>query len=276
MMNYQKLLREKRNSIAIISFLILLVSCEKKEIKEEYVARVNDAVLTESQLDSLLIDERFEKKFREEVIRNWVESEVILQQAIELEFDKEEEYKKLIELAKRQIAVAYLINKVIKNTPIEYNNYEVEKYFSNNRKDYVLRDDAYSLNIVVFSDSEVAFNFRKEALKTNWNYALSIFEDEESLIKSISKKFYYDYEIQPVKRLRVIKHQKIGEISIALEEEPGKFAVVQVLDRFRKNQIPRFEFIEDLVIERYLVEKKQELFHNYMDDLYSKYDVEIK
>ena len=36
------------------------------------------------------------------------------------------------------------------------------------------------------------------------------------------------------------------------------------------------ENIENIVVERYLTEKRQELFQEYLDNLYSKYDVEIK
>ncbi len=276
MMNYQKLLKEKRNSLFILSLLIIVAGCEKKEIKEEYVARVNKAVLTQTQLNSFMVDKKFKNKFKEEVIREWVESEILFQQAVELEFDRNEEFKNLIDLAKREIAIAYMLNKVINSAPLEYNNYEIENYFVENQKDYILRDDAYSLNIAMFSKPETAFEFRKEVLRSNWNYASSLFEEESNLVKISSKAFFYDYEIQPVKRLRTIKNQLRDEISIVLEEEPGTFTVVQVVDKFYRNQIPLFEYVEELVVERYLTEKRQELFQEYLDNLYSKYDVEIK
>jgi hypothetical protein len=253
-----------------------LVGCGKKETKEEYVARVNKVVLTESRLDSLMFDNKYKNKFQEEIIREWVESEILFQQAVELDFDKNSDYRNLVELAKKEIAVAYLLNRVINNTPIDYGNYDIENYFWENKKDYILKDDAYSLNIAVFTEQAKAFDFRKETLKSNWNYAASLFEKESSLTEIQTKTLYYNYEIQPIKRLRVIKNQAKDEIGIVLEEEPGRFVVVQVVDKFYKKEIPSFEYVENIVIERYLREKKHELFQEYLDNLYSKYDVEIK
>jgi hypothetical protein len=276
MKSYQKHLKEKRNSLLFVFLLLILVGCGKKETKEEYVARVNKVVLTESRLDSLMFDNKYKNKFQEEIIREWVESEILFQQAVELDFDKNSDYRNLVELAKKEIAVAYLLNRVINNTPIDYGNYDIENYFWENKKDYILKDDAYSLNIAVFTEQAKAFDFRKETLKSNWNYAASLFEKESSLTEIQTKTLYYNYEIQPIKRLRVIKNQAKDEIGIVLEEEPGRFVVVQVVDKFYKKEIPSFEYVENIVIERYLREKKHELFQEYLDNLYSKYDVEIK
>ena len=67
-----------------------------------------------------------------------------------------------------------------------------------------------------------------------------------------------------------------GEISVVIETEENKFAVMQLEEKFNKGIIPPFEVIKEKVKERYQVIKNKEFIQNYIEELISDYDVEIK
>jgi hypothetical protein len=49
-----------------------------------------------------------------------------------------------------------------------------------------------------------------------------------------------------------------------------------LIKKYSRDEIPEYEIIKGIVEDRFLTLKKQELFKNYIHQLYLKYNVEIK
>jgi uncharacterized lipoprotein YehR (DUF1307 family) len=82
--------------ILAAAILILLTGCSRKQENKEYIAKVNDSYLTEEDLTAVSEGYSGHKSFKEEMIRNWVNRELLYQQAIKEGIQEHEEYQRII------------------------------------------------------------------------------------------------------------------------------------------------------------------------------------
>jgi len=61
-----------------------------------------------------------------------------------------------------------------------------------------------------------------------------------------------------------------------METEPGKFAVVQLIDRLNRDIIPPLSVVREEVKARSSVIKKREIIKKYIDKLIADHNLEIK
>jgi hypothetical protein len=120
-----------------------------------------------------------------------------------------------------------------------------------------------------------AVQFRTEMIAGGWETALMKFKNDTSLIKFWSSDLFSEYEIYPRQILRVIEGLYPLEISIVISDEPGYYAVIEVLNRFEKGSIPPFDVIKPLVEKRYTAELEKLAIESYIKDLYKKNEIEI-
>jgi hypothetical protein len=106
--------------------------------------------------------------------------------------------------------------------------------------------------------------------------AISSFANNPSVIKNQGSLFLHDYEIYPVTLLRIVQELFPNEISIVIHDKNDNFLLVELLKKFDKVSVPPFYVIKEKVEKRFILEKKEILIRNYIKELYSKNDIEIK
>ncbi len=67
-----------------------------------------------------------------------------------------------------------------------------------------------------------------------------------------------------------------GEISIVITDSPDEYAVVQMLQKYNEGTIPPLDIIKESAIRRLIKKKKDELMKNYIKELYSDSQIEIR
>ncbi len=275
-MNLKKLLSKILISIAaVVCFLFLAAACSKKEKSNSIVAKVNDSILTEDDLNVALSQERNSGKYREEYIQNWIEKEVLSQQASKKGIQDDAQFKFIADQNKKELTVAMFINKILDENNIEITDDEIKSYFESNKEDFRLTDNAYLLNRIYFNNFDKAVQFRNNVLNTDWNRALNVFNSEQSLVESSLQKLYFQYQIQPITLLRIVNNLEDSETSIILETEPMKYAIVQLISKYDNNSIPPIEVIKERVKERLTIIKKKEFLKNYIDKLIAEHNTEV-
>lgn len=275
MMKYLKKFTIK-NYYLIALFMPFILSCEKEKVAEDYVAKVNDVILSENELEDALDSKFHDKKYKDEYIRQWVETELLYQEAVENDITDEPEYKSVLEQSRKQLAVSFLLKEYYKDWEADYGVKELKSYFNKYINDFKIFDDAYVLNIADFNDESRAILFRYTLIESDWNSALSVFHNDESILDTKSNQLYYRYQIRPIMLYRAIKNLLPSETSIVLQTEPGIFTVVQLVTSLEKNSFPNYEYVEGLVKERYEVTLKTELYRNFIEELFVKHNVKFK
>ena len=71
----------KKFGIILLS-AVALTGCGKEEPKKDFIARVDESYLTKKELSADLDTAQLQESHKNEYIRNWVETELLYQEAI--------------------------------------------------------------------------------------------------------------------------------------------------------------------------------------------------
>ncbi len=261
-------------SLVLIAAAIL-TSCGKEQPKTEYVARVNDAYLTKKDLALLIDTTMVSTLHKSEVIRNWINREILFQKAKNEGILQQDDYKGLIKNSGKELAGALLLNSYISSATINFEQRDLINYYKKNSNDFKLTDKTYLLNIIHFSNEDRAVEFRSLVIDSDWQKAMNVFHGDSEIISIESKLLLREQDVYSIRVLRVVKRLHPLEISIVISEREGYYTVVQVLEKYLEGSLPSFDLIKLDVEKRFVADKRKELMENYMKDLYSENEIEV-
>jgi hypothetical protein len=275
MMNSIRLLSRLKKISFILIAASILNGCGEEEPKTEYVARVNDAYLTKKELASLIDTNMVNTLHKSEVIRNWINREILFQKAKNEGILKQDDYKRLVQNSGKELAGVLLLDSYIASVKINFEQRDLINYFNENSNDFKLADNSYLLNIIHFSNEDRAVEFRSLVLDSDWQKAMNIFYGDSAIINNENEVLLKEQNVSSIKVLRVVKRLHPLEISIVISEREGYYTVVQVLKIYLIGSIPSYNVIKKEVEKRYLAEKRKELLEKYIKELYSENEIEV-
>jgi len=275
MMNSIRLLSRLNKISLMLIAASILTGCGKEEPKTEYVARVNDAYLTKEDLASLVDTNMVNTLHKSEVIRNWINREILFQKAENEGILKKDDYKRLVQNSGKELAGVLLLDSYISSVKINFEQRDLINYFNENSNDFKLADNSYLLNIIHFSNEDRAVEFRSLVLDSDWQKAMNIFYGDSAIINNQNEVLLKEHDVSSIKVLRVVKRLHPLEISIVISEREEYYTVVQVLKKYLIGSVPSYNVIKQEVEKRYLAEKRKELLENYIKELYSENEIEV-
>lgn len=270
---YIKLRKAKLIFLFVIP--IFFFGCKQEEIPETIIAKVGERFLTEKQLDSLLTFTKNKNKYREEVIRDWVDSEVLYLEAQKADILIDEDYMQLADESSKMLANAFLIKKYLSENVTKADESALLEYYNNHKSELSITSKAFVYNHAAFNDEAKAILFRETLLGSDWSKAANVFSGDPSIVDLINENFVFEYDV-PNKTIHIIISNLLeGETSIIFLAEKNTFDVIQLIKIYEALTTPDFIHIKKKVEDRYLIIEKSRLYDNLMSQLYSKYDVLI-
>ncbi len=259
----------------------ILSSCTRQPEQSQDVARVDDQTLTldmvHQQLDtSNGISEMQVRMFA----RQWVNSELLYQEAKREGFDRSESVLENLENARRQLTINALLEKeVFNDVPKSISKEEVAIYFKNHLEEFILRDDIVQISLAVFSEREPAAAFRESALEGDgWDAAIaeaqSAKNDQSPFITKTDSTFYSQSTLFPAKLWKVSSALGPGEVSFPVKTSAGYF-VILLLGSYQRGSTPPLEYVEDAIRGRLVMQHRQERFTEYLEAMRKKHTVQI-
>ncbi len=264
------------NAFVFLVAAFLIGGCGEKKVKKDFVARVNNSYLTKEELSSMMNNESGKNFYREEVIRNWINREVLYQEAVKKGILKEENYNRIIEDEKKELAVSLFMQKYYESEKPSYEPKDVEDYYNKHQDEFRLLSDSYYINLIDFNNEDDAIKFRSIILESDWNKALNIIKNKSSIIKVQTGALLTAFQIYPSSLQRIVTDLSPQEISIVLNYLPGHYEVVQELQKYDKGTVPPFSAVRNEAEKRFLADQKDEFLNSYLRDLYSNNDIEVK
>lgn len=264
-----------KTSLLISLSFIFYFGCDKKSETKEYVARVNDSFLTEGDIQDL--DSLYGNAFaRNEIIKRWIDTELLYQEAEKKGITKDENFLRVINNSRKQLAAAFLKNNILDEKLEKPSISELSEYYEKHVNEFKADEETYVYNLVIFSNEAAAIKFRNKFFELGWDKTTEIFSEDKSLIEHSNNVALYKSNIYPIKLLNMIQELNPGEISIILESSPSKFYVVQLIQMFNKGNTLPFEIVQDRVEAQLVAQRSEEIFQDYLKELYSDNEVEIK
>jgi hypothetical protein len=250
------------------------MGCGKETPQRDFVAKVNNTYLSKAELQTIIDSVPGSNQFRSEIIRNWVNRECLYQQAVKEGILKSDEYQKIIEDSKKELASVLMLKKFYDDKETSIDDKSLGSYFESHNDLFRLNNEAYLLNRINFTNEEKAIQFRTTVIESNWNKASNVFKKDAS--KVILNELFDELEIHPAGLLRIVGELDPKEISIVVNTGDNNYSVVQLIEKYQKGTIPPLDVIKDKVSKMYISNKKEMQYNDYLEQLYSQNDIEIK
>ena len=246
-----------------------------------YVARVGEAVFTEADLADALdglspgVDSA---RAREQVVGQWVRSELLVQEARALKLDQEPRVRKLLLDNERATLEAATLDRLFETNPAVPSDDELAAYYEANRASLALREPYVRLRHVRTGVQSRAQSARAALDQTASSPAA------DSLFTIIAREYGDDpegaialaAEYTPESRLLALD-EALGLRVIALR--PGRSAIVEysngyhvvlVVDRVDTGQIPMIEMVEPELRERLAIQRRRDQEAQFIQSLRSQ------
>lgn len=271
-----KILNRHLNSSFLLLLAVVFISCNK-ELKQEnpdnkIVVSAGKLKLTRSELKAIGLDEKNKLKSRQELVKNWIDREILYAEAIADSLIYLPEYKEIVEQSKKEIAAAFYLKNKLKKFAGDVAYGDIEDFYDNHSEEFRLTDNSYFIKRADFDSYDGARHFRKNVFKKGWQTAVELTKKNEN--NNFSEELIAEHLIVPVKLQRLIKYLLNNEVSIILQTEPNCYSVVQLIRKFYKNQIPDLQYIQNKVKNRLIMIEKKKFINRLINDLYIKYKVE--
>jgi peptidyl-prolyl cis-trans isomerase C len=260
---------------------LALSSCTRQPEQTQEVARVDDQSLTSEMIRQHLdtaggISEMQVRMFA----RQWVNSELLYQEAKRQGLDRSDAVLRNLESAKRELAINALLEKdVFNDTPQSISKDEIAVYFKSHAEEFALRDDIVEISLAVFSEREPAAAFREEALQgAGWEAALADSQNAKNgqspLITKTDSAFYTQSTLFPPKLWKVSSALGAGEVSFPVKTSAGYF-VILLIGSYQRGSTPPVEYVADAIRGRLVMQRRQEHFGEYLETMRKKHTVQI-
>lgn len=275
MMNLRRLLSLKKISF-LLGSLLLIVSCETEKKEKKFIAKTDDSLLTVNEILDLNKTDKNERLVKGELVRNWANSNVIDKEAEFTGIYDSEEFKELMQSQKIKFAESILFSKYFEENYEEPTNEMLQAFYFGNKENFVIQDEGFVLNISSFFSEDDAAEFRNELNRKEWSKVFDQLSKSEKVKASIQNRFFYTKDFYNQEILNLVNQMEEEEVSIILSSEPNDFKIFQLVRKFDKYSIPDFIYIEEIVNDIYKVKRTKELYQEFLNNLYEKYNVEIK
>ena len=245
------------------------------------VARVGEATLTEADLSAALdglspgIDSA---RAREQVVTQWIDRELLVQEAQRLELDQEPRVRRLLRDNERATLAAATLDRLFATNPAEPSEDELAAYYDANRASLALREPYVRLRHIrtgVRSRAEGA----RTALDRNAGspiadslFAITAAEFSDAPEGAVALAATYT----PESRLLALD-EALGLRVIALQ--PGRTAVVesgdqyhvlQVVDRLASGAVPTLDQVRPELRERLAIQRRKDQEAQFLQSLRSQ------
>ncbi|HTX19534.1 MAG TPA: peptidyl-prolyl cis-trans isomerase [Bacteroidota bacterium] len=266
-------------SVSIAAFVAL--SCSQRTGQSEEIARVDDQTLTREKIHEFFdstagISEVQMRMFA----RDWVNNEILYQEAKREGLDHSDAVLKNLEDARRQLAINALLDKeVFTESPQSISNAEAAAYFKTHAEEFALRDDIVELSLAVFAEREPAASFRETALEGGgWQAAATAAQapvgGKTALVTKTDSAFFTQSSLFPPKLWKVATALGPGEVSFPVKTSSGYF-VLMLIGSYAHGATPPLEYVADAIKSRLVMQHRQERIAEFLEAARKRHTVQV-
>ncbi len=258
---------------------VLLLGCERRVLSKEYLARVGDSYLTIETLGNGRSTENISPAQREEYVAQWVNNELLYQEARRLGIENSKILKdRILEIQKGLIVQEFLQQRIYRDS-LEISEDNIRSYYEQHSSDFLLPEDLVKAYYTSFSDREKANAFRGLLLKgKSWKEVLHEFVSEPlSALEAepqIEARYYSQQALYPQELWRVAVNLSPGEVSFPIRTQGG-FYILQTVNIVRQGKRAELEMVHNEIRQRLTMELRRQQYVDLLANLRVRYPVEI-
>ena len=255
--------------------LIVMMLCSEKP-SSPVIARVGKSILTVDDFNKSIPAEYSEQitlKQNINYVKQWIDTELLFQDALRKKIDREPAIKERLEKMKKDLLAAEIMNRFSLQEPKStINDKAIRNYYELNKEKFIREKDVAKYLEIVTSDLRTAWYISKNATEDNF-ITLAEEYSQQTYPENNNVPYIALEDIQPEIR-RAIFSISINVISNPIKSEIG-YHVIRVLDKLEKGGICKEEEIWEDIINQLTVKTQKENMEQHLADLRLKTNVEF-
>jgi hypothetical protein len=258
---------------------LLLPACKKEAPRKEFVARVDEATLTEADLAAAEDSVQASTQHRRGYVNIWVNNELLYQEAVRRGLGDTPEIRKQIADATRSLTIAALLSKEVYGTT-NVTDDEVQALYNSGGEAFRLRDDVARVSYALFSDRDAANVFRGLLVRgTLWDAAVMQTMSDSSQkarpLQVITRQYCTESNLYPPELWKLARTLGKEEASFAVRTDAGYYVLV-AHEFEKKGSLPGIDYIRSEIRDRIIIEHRRQKYDRLLTDLRSKHAVEVR
>lgn len=229
----------------------LLWTCSSRQAPEGVVAQVGEAVLTTGDLEAFLPAELGVAQGpaeRAQFVENWVEEELLYQEALARRLDQNARTQQLLAQARKDLLVAALLNAEFDGQEAQISERVIQDYYAQHREDFLrAKPEIRASHILLASASDA--NAKRQALKHGASFeelARLHSLDQETKVRG-GDLGYFSEDDHPV-LWEACRRLPVNTLSSPVQTQYG-FHLIQVLDRQEAGTIKELDQVRPQIVE---------------------------
>ena len=253
-----------------ISFLFL--SCARKGKPVDYIARVDDEYLTESDLKGV------DTAIVESYVRNWVNNNLLYLEAKERGYGSDPEIDREVEEFRKSLVVRKFLEKEVYGKKFNFSEDEMKKYYEKHKGEFILDEPVLRMGYVRLNSRRSADKLRRVIRRTG-SFSRGVKEfiasNNSSVIEIVKSKYFYRHTTPTPEIWDVADKMEKGEVSFPIKVGYDYY-ILYLYEKKSKGDTADFELVKDEVRARMRVEKQNKMLDSLIAKLKRKYIYEIR
>jgi parvulin-like peptidyl-prolyl isomerase len=274
--------------LLILAIFLAFAGCKRKEQiqkpgqlgtpqKEgEVIARVNEEVLAEKDLEAILPSAQkssISLEQKRDYVRRWIENQILYQEAKKKRIDQDENIKWRIDQAVRNIIIEGFLEKELQ-ARVAVLEEEIKRTYQENKNMFKREQDEVRLSrILVKNIAEAGLvGVRMQGGESFDQVAKQMSLDE------VTKEKGGDIGYVPLSNIpppfyEAVTKLKIGELSTPIQTDYG-FVIIMLTDRKEKDSIKEYEQVKEEITDSLTLTKREKELENLFNELKKSAKVE--
>lgn len=271
------LLRRIHWETLFLVYLILFSSCSEENLPEDYLAVVNDRMLTKRTVGFLVDSLYLNNESLEQVVQNWVEMELLTQAALSEGLEAKDEFAVRNDFNTRKLLAAEYLKEKMKELNTSVSKEEIEDYFNKHKSEFVLNYDIYKVNQLITTNLTKAIDLRNTTLsQLDFSKSVRVTFKPEEIIDERYGIYLKEFDEMPFELANVIKTLVPGEITYPINIGNGEYLITQLVDKYNNGDEPQIEFVKELIEERIIFERQRKYYQDLITKLAQEADIKIR
>jgi hypothetical protein len=258
----------------------LMISCTRERVRTPYVARVDGAELTPTQLAAMCDTLGNGRQQARAYINDWIVTELLYQEAVRRGIADGEDIRRQVEAARRHLAISALLDRELgTNDTLLAPEAAVKAYFDTSAGAFALRDEVVNASYALFSERDAANVFRSRVLRgTQWIEAIQQARRDSAshaqLLQVADHQYFTHATLYPEELWKLARTLRKDEVTFVVKTNSGYY-VMQVHSIKRQGEPPDFAYVRDEVRTRLLIATRRARYEQLVRNLRDRHAIEV-
>ena len=258
---------------------VLVQACSREAPSKQFVARVDQALLTEEEIAATQDSLAYASQRRREYINEWVNTELLYQEAKRRGFGENTQVRHQIEAATKKLVIGALFDQEL-YADENVSDDEIIAFHNGGGDAFRLREDVVNASYALFNDRDAANTFRTKLVRgTSWSLVMAE-SQADSLLKShfvqvATHQFFTQSNLYPAELWKLARSLGKDEVSFVLKTDAGYYILLSHGVK-KQGEIPELDYIRNEIRDRILIERRRARYDRLLADLRAKHSVEVR